>query len=212
MAGQIRPHETVINRHPDAHGNRPGMPRVSAFRAPLVLALIAITVDTAIAQSAGQFGLSIGYPSTIAFHWQVTDGFALRPEVSMVASSTETLPPPVAADSESKTMQTSLGLSGLLYVKRWEGLRTYLSPRVVYTRGSAETRLPTTVLERQMSGFAVAGSFGVQYSLADRFSVFGEAGVSHATTTLRSAPGLPASEASTRSVATRTVAGVTFVF
>lgn len=63
----------------------------------------------------------------------------------------------------------------LFYVQKGENLSTYVTPRFGYTRTKAETSGlsgPTVIW-----GYQGSTSFGVQYALSRRFSVFGEAGV-----------------------------------
>jgi hypothetical protein len=69
----------------------------------------------------------------------------------------------------------AVGLSGLSYVGEWDALRGYVTPRFAYTRSTTTSDLSQSV----MSDYFVAGSFGLQYALGRRFSIFAEVGVGY---------------------------------
>lgn len=155
------------------------------------------------AQESGRFGITMGYPASIGFIWHLSDRVAIRPEISFsqnTADSTSTIVftsngtrvTTVSSTAANDQWTVGVGASALLYVGRWESLRTYVSPRFVYTRNSAtstETTSATVTSIQPASEFIsqsyfVSGAFGAQYALGRRFGVFGEVGLgfSHNTT------------------------------
>jgi hypothetical protein len=176
------------------------------YRHRVRLALAAALVVTGVAlparaQEKGQIGMTMGYPESVGVVWHLTDSVAVRPEFSFRASS--------AGLENNSSHAFGVGISGILYVTRSEGLRTYVVPRFSYIRATTTfesisydtsllqnltSSLPLTTLpppsvfigrptriEYASDSYTVAGSFGAQYSMHRRFSVFGEAGVGYAT-------------------------------
>lgn len=155
------------------------------------------------AQDHGQVGLSMGYPASVGIVWQVADRFAVRPEISLVQSSTVNLTTLTVTfttpfNTQTQTTQTQLtidsttvgtGVSALFYVGKREGLSTYVSPRYAYTRGTGTTVATSTstgsgtaapsTTETATRSHVVTGSFGAQYALSRRFCVFGEIGLGY---------------------------------
>ncbi len=167
------------------------------------------------AQDPGDIGLSMGYPSSVAVIWHMTNRVAIRPEVSLNWSSTEfeTDLPIDGGELSTDSFSTGIGVGALFYLSTTDRLRTYISPRINYVRTSIDTNAPFTPdLERTLDGFQVAGSFGGQFAVSDRFSVFGEVGLAYSktTTTLEISP--VNTETRMRTFGTRTTAGVTLYF
>jgi hypothetical protein len=172
------------------------------------------------AQEKGQTGLTLGYPGSIGVVWHVTDRVAVRPELAFSFSSNEvttasTSLVPGLGDAtvvtDTDTSAVGVGLSGLYYLRRFESLSTYVSPRFVYTRTKVTTRVTPFVFgasDLDGSGITVSASWGAQYSPSRWFSVFGEVGVGFSdqnnTSTL--------SEANVHQVNSRTGVGVLFYF
>ena len=182
--------------------------------ASVVALLLLGSATNALAQEAGDVGLSMGYPSNVAFIWHVTDRVAIRPEISFAWSSLETeIDTPIeGGELKSDTFTTSFGVSGLFYLGTSDRLRTYVTPRFVYSRASVESEAPFTPdLDSTDDGFQFSGSFGAQYGISDRFGVFGEVGIAYSSMSLQL--GLPIDvERETRAFGTRTAVGVTFYF
>ena len=86
------------------------------------------------------------------------------------------------------TRQLGTGVSVLFYLKEYDRLQTYLTPRFTYYHLSAtnQANAPVTTPESSTTGngYGFVGSFGAEYALGDKFAVFGEVGFgySHATT------------------------------
>ena len=76
----------------------------------------------------------------------------------------------------------------LIYLKKYDDLRTYFTPRFTYAHGSStsEASGPVTnpTATSTLNAYGFAGSFGGEYSLGRKFAVFGEVGFgfSHQTT------------------------------
>jgi hypothetical protein len=184
------------------------------------------------AQDTPTLGITMGYPAAFGVIWNVADRLALRPEVTISKSSTESSgsdllgPAPVLT---SDATQVGVGLSALYYIGRWDAVRTYVSPRFTYSRSSASTNpgstvLPSSTTETTGNAYATTGSFGAQGSLGRHFGVFGEigAGFTSLSTTSNSTlqtitPGgtpiaIVRSESHTHTWSIRTGAGVIFYF
>jgi hypothetical protein len=203
----------------------------------LTLSLTLLTGAAARAQEKGRTGLTVAFPAAVGVIWHVTDRVALRPDVSFSWSSSS--PDPASASSFTSSgngASVGVGLSGLFYVRKWEGLSAYVSPRFSYARNS--TTLTTTIstvtlvgpgggldstlssveTEGTSSTYSLSGAFGAQYSLSRKFGVFGEAGFgySHSRTSTTSSPSLPSLSSSSgvtvNAIGTRAGVGVIFYF
>jgi hypothetical protein len=159
---------------------------VSALCAAMVLA-----GSSASAQEHGQVGLSMGFPATVGLIWHATDRIGVRAETSFVFSSSE-IDSALPLERETDSSGFGIGVAGLFYLSRQDSVSTYLSPRFMYTRTTAEIEgpdLPIVVpqqfplrrrdVELEGSEYSFAGSFGAQYSPNRRLSVFGEVGLDY---------------------------------
>jgi hypothetical protein len=185
------------------------------------------------AQDTPRVGISMGYPASIGVIWQVSDGLALRPEISVQKSSTEftesisfglstdgTLDTTTAASkSTSDFWQVSVGLSALVYLSKHDALRTYVSPRWAYMRDSSNTASGLSNLRNfasTASGHLVAGSFGAQYALGRKFNAFGEVGLAFTRTVItpndRQSSSLIGGQDASSTFGTRSAAGVILYF
>jgi opacity protein-like surface antigen len=146
----------------------------------------------------------MGYPSAVGLIIHVTDSLAIRPEFAFTQSSLETEVSSSAVRLElndSDIWSYGVGISALVYLSKDDDLRTYLSPRFAYSRSATDTTSPTSgslpVVETEIRGstFSIAASFGAQYSLNRRFSVFGELGAAYSdsetTSTSSGGSGVP---------------------
>ena len=153
------------------------------------LFLMLFAASFASAQEKGQVGLGMGYPGSVLLLWHVTDNIAVRPEIAFSTSGTDT------GSVTGSGWSYGVGVSGLLYAGKWESLRTYVSPRFTYNRSSSTTTtnllspnvigLPPPSVSFSSSTKSTAtnkrggGSFGAQYAVHKRFSVFGEVGLDY---------------------------------
>jgi opacity protein-like surface antigen len=216
-------------------------PSVARFVGVLAVLLAA----PAIAQEHGQVGLSMGYPASVGIVWHVADRFAVRPELSLVQGSSLTLSTTTVTISspfgtQIETTETRLatdnatvgaGVSGLFYLWKRESLGAFVSPRYAYTRGSNTTTATNTTIrsgavaqvnDTTSRTHFFSGSFGAQYALGRRFSVFGEIGLGYTHGNVASPPSSSSqtpivsvstgSESKNHNVSTRSGAGVVFYF
>jgi hypothetical protein len=202
----------------------------------LAMLVVASLARPVLAQDDPRIGIAMGYPASVGLIWHVADGVALRPEISFTRSSAETtittsLPVitvggvPTINPATTVTVNTTdqwevgVGVSALFYVTRHDALRTYLSPRYAYTRRSstnqASTLLPSTAFGSDSSGHFVSGSFGAQYALGRRFSVFGEVGLGYSRSESKPpalSSGIITGAATSHTLSTRSGAGVVLYF
>jgi hypothetical protein len=161
-------------------------------RGLITAAMLLLAGGTAAAQDHGRVGVTAGYPSTIGIIWHASDKIAIRPEISVSGGSSGSTAG--SFDTDANRWSLGTGASVLFYLHTYERLRTYISPSLSYAHVSSTstssglsaalgiTTASVTTTGRSIEG---AGSFGAQYSLSDKFSVFGELGfgVSHAWST-----------------------------
>jgi hypothetical protein len=149
----------------------------------LLVAALVLLPGSASAQEKGKTGIFMG-SSGLGLIWHATERVAIRPEVSFSRATYET------PTSETDANSYSVGVSALFYMAKRDNAAAYFAPRYVYTHSSGEIRynsllsLPTlfpTTAEQSASASQVSGSFGAQYWLGSRFSVFGEAGLAYGT-------------------------------
>jgi hypothetical protein len=195
---------------------------VSAISAVMVLVGSGVS-----AQEGGQVGLSMGFPASIGLIMHPTARFGLRAETTFGFSSSETEWASLL-ERETETNEFGVGLAGLFYVNGEYDVRPYVSPRFMYTKQTSQIEgsdlpivlpqafpLPLPISARELSietsGYAIAGSFGAQYSPNTRFSVFGELGLEY--TWVKSDTSRPrALEAEASSFGPRAAVGVVWYF
>jgi hypothetical protein len=166
----------------------------------------------------------MGFPSAVGVVWHIADRIAVRPEISLAQASTDSTMSRSSDTNSNESWQVGVGLSGLFYLARWDALRAYVSPRFAYTHTTTTVSSPLSTTDIDSSSYLSTGSFGAQYSLGRRFSVFGEVGLTYTTGTTTAAasnslvppiPGFPTStltESRNHGVSTRSAAGVIFYF
>jgi outer membrane protein W len=144
-----------------------------------VILLLAVFPASSSAQDSATVGLVMATPASVSVIWHVSDAIALRPEIGFTTSSTSAKGPG-AAGAKTDASTVSPGFSVLFYLHRWDALRTYVSPRYVYSRAHAESTSQGGSSESTASSHTVAGSIGAEYALHRHFGVFGELGISYA--------------------------------
>jgi hypothetical protein len=133
----------------------------------------------------------MGYPSAIGILWNAADRVALRPEFTWTRGSTDspTVTDPIlgtiSSGTSSDNWQTGVGISALLYVARYDNLRTYLTPRIAYSRLSASSNVSASPVasSNTTTSWSTSGSFGLQYTVGRHFGVFGETGLNYQAST-----------------------------
>src|SRR5262252_8279767 len=174
------------------------------MRHTLLIALAACLLlpAGASAQDTPRFGIVMGFPAAVGILWNVSDRVALRPMIDWSRSSSEStttisgLPPGIPTITTTTTTNISgwnlgAGVSALFYLTKADALRTYVSPGFSYARGSSTidttvtgsrglpTPLPTGPVTTRSSNYTTFGAFGAQYTLGQRFGIFGELGLSY---------------------------------
>ena len=124
-------------------------------------------------------GLTLAYPASVGLLWPVSITCALRPEISGSLRSNDSTVTSgtgqVSSGGSSDNRALGGGLSVLFYVRKWEDLRVYVTPRFAYTRSTSTSDTSDYVA----SDYLVSGSVGFEYSLGRRFGIFAEIGVSY---------------------------------
>jgi hypothetical protein len=145
----------------------------------VVVSALVLVAGSAGAQEPPRKGLTLAYPLSVGLLWPVTSKIALRPELTgsrVWADSTRTSQAGQATDeASSSSWSVGAGVSALLYVRQWEGLRGYLTPRFAYTRSMTTT----DVTDNTVSQYSFSGSFGLECVLGRRFAVFAELGAAY---------------------------------
>jgi len=142
-----------------------------------ILATMMLFARPSSAQETGQVGLTMAFPAAVGVICHATDELAIRPDFTFSeASSTGTA-------LTSSTASVGVGVSALFYVRKWDNLRAYLSPRFGY-QWSSFTFQGSSPPSGSTNTYSGSGSFGAEYLLHRRFAVFAETGLvySHAGT------------------------------
>ena len=174
--------------------------------------LLLLAVADASAQDKGDTGITMGYPASVGFVFHLSDRFAIRPELNLNKTTAETAS--MFGDSSAENSTVAVGASALFYLRPTDKLRPYVTPRYVFSRARNSSDAPTGRNESTATVHTVGGSFGAQYPLHDRFSVYGEVGVSHSFDSRNTAvaPGLGDLRSENRVTGTRSGVGVIFYF
>jgi hypothetical protein len=174
----------------------------------LLLVTLVVCPSSGWGQEAGRTGVTFAYPAAIGVLWHVTDKVAVRPELSFAFTSTE------GTGLESDSEALALGASALFYVKRWDTVSAYVSPRFAWARNSttSQSNFPGPNSETEITGnsFLYSGSLGAQAWIGQRFSAFGEVGLGYTRGTAKSS--LTGFETTNTTVATRAGVGVALYF
>lgn len=139
------------------------------------LSLTIAAVHPAAAQDAGRLGVTLGVPAALGFIWHATDKVALRPEFNLSTSRTSSSGTGgVTVDG----LTWGVAISAPYYMTNRDNVRTYVSPRVGYTRSTSDVTLTGFTSKAANTQLVYSGSFGAQYAPIRRFNVFGESGYS----------------------------------
>ena len=180
----------------------------------LAVGLLALLLpSTATAQHERRVGLTMGIPGAVGVIWHASDRIAVRPEFQFTRLTSESTSPQLGLSSSSDGWSISPGVSVLFYLQRWDDLRTYASPRFSFTRSTnafTPAGLDAVTAESTNKSYTGSASFGAQYLLGDRFSLFAEIGLGVTRTT--GSTELSSTETSGRQWTTRTGVGAAFYF
>ena len=201
-------------------------------RASMVLLMVLGWTAIAAAQDPGSIGLTMGYPASVGVIWHVSDRIALRPEVSLTqisstSTSVITIAVPGGQNLSTTTQAVSdqwsvgVGASALFYLQRWDSLRTYVSPRFQYARGTSTNTtssssasflaITPSTTEFTQNAYFFSGSFGAEYTLGTHFGLFGELGLGYQHNSSESDQS-GAGNSVGHTIATRSGAGVILYF
>jgi hypothetical protein len=181
-----------------------------AFTAVLFLGVLVVP-NLALAQEKSDVGVTMGYPASIGLIWHASEKIAIRPEFAFTHSENDGHS--TFTTTEGSGNSVGVGASVLFYLRKWDHLQTYVSPRYTYSRTTSESHdlnPPNSSSESKTTSNQASGYFGAQYSPHQRFSVFGEAGYGWTRTTGELLSG--SSTSTTTSKGTRTGVGVIFYF
>src|SRR5882762_8021149 len=158
------------------------------IRAAVLMSAVMMYGTGAFAQDEPGIGLTMGAPSSVGVIWRVMEKVAVRPELAFTRVTNEYPSADVLGNATTTatadSWQVGAGVSGLFYVSRWNGVRTYLSPRLVYTKSSSSSSSSSvSSIKGESSMYTTSGSFGAQYAVARHFGVFGEVGLAYGSTT-----------------------------
>ena len=132
------------------------------------------------AQEHGKTGVTIGYPGDVGILWHASDTIAIRPTFTFSHTSNDT-----AGGSSSDGWGAGIGVAALFYLKKYDNVRTYVSPQFSYTHTTVTSTPPATVtsvtqIESTNHATNGGGAFGAQYTPTAHFSVYGELGIGFA--------------------------------
>lgn len=166
---------------------------------------LVLAAAPAFAQQPGTVAV-VASSSGLGVQFKAGERLALRPEFSFSVGSTETTASAITAKADSSTV--GLGLSAPIYLHRQDRFGAYVSPQ--FTRLRSKTSLGT-VDDPAQSQYSVAGSFGADYRVGDRFMVFGELGLAYRWQSIESTA-LSTTAVKTHATGTRSVVGVGIFF
>ena len=113
-------------------------------------------------------------------------------------------------DISSKSF--TLGVSALLYTHRWDELRLYFSPRVIYSSATTSFDGSVNISDSTLSSWGVAGVIGAQYALGSRFGLFAEGGLLYSSQRSENPSSIGGADRTTWTFGPRTVVGGVFYF
>jgi hypothetical protein len=192
------------------------------FATGTVMMLLAMAAP-ATAQEGGDVGLTMGYPAAVGVIWHITDAIAVRPDLSVTTSTTESTSTTsgfgggatLVSTTTSTSWTTSVGLSALFYVKTLDRVRLYVAPRAAYlhTTIDLDDDQPLAgAFDNSSTGFLAAGAFGAQFNADEHFAIFGELGGQYTSQSSTSAFSITRNRSEGRTAGLRSAVGVTLYF
>jgi hypothetical protein len=126
----------------------------------------------------------MGYPTSVGVLLDVTETVAIRPEFTFSGGSNDL----------SDRSEFAVGLAALFYRPATDSVRTYVSPRILYSRAqTTSTSNQPISFDTTSSVTSVVGSVGAEYEASSRFGIFGEVGFGY----VRSKAALPSGSVNT---------------
>ena len=151
------------------------------IRVARLSSLVTIAVmmcGTARAQEPGKIGITMGYPASVGVIWDATKAIAIRPVITFAGASSDSN----GLTSQSSNWSVGVNLSALLYVKKYDNVRTYVSPTYRYSRSSTSLTPSATIqgsastVDTSINSNGASGSFGAEYAPGSRVRIYGEVG------------------------------------
>jgi hypothetical protein len=184
------------------------MIRVARLSSLVTIAVMAC--GTAQAQEPGKIGITMAYPASVGVIWDASKAIAIRPMITFGGTSSNGS----ALTSQSSSWNIGVNLSALLYMKKYDNVRTYVSPSYRYSHSSSSLTPSTTIggvsnIDASVNSNGAGGTFGAEYAPGSRVRIYGEVGFgfTHMTSS-SSSPGA----LTVRGNSWGTIAGVGFVF
>ncbi|MEZ5318955.1 MAG: outer membrane beta-barrel protein [Vicinamibacterales bacterium] len=133
--------------------------------------LTVLAASSAFAQQLDKIGVTMGYPGAIGIQVPINDQVALRPEVSFGGGSSDS----------SSSGNFGLGVGALWYVRGDDVVRTYVIPRIGFSRSHVNAK-PNSGLtgDSHSTATTISGSVGAEYRAHPNFGLFAELGLSFA--------------------------------
>jgi hypothetical protein len=143
-------------------------------------------VDMALAQEPDHVGITMGFPTSVGVLCPLGAHFAIRPEFSWAHTSDVTTETgfvgglPGASLTSSDATHLAGGVSVLVYVRRWDALRAYVSPRFTYSKATETINPPVLPASPSLTSreYSVSGSFGASTHLLDTLESLARLGLS----------------------------------
>lgn len=185
--------------------------RLSSLVAIGVMTIGVMAPGSARAQEPGTVGITMGYPASVGVVWDASKTIAIRPTVTFAGASTGS----TAASGGSSNWNLGTTISALLYMKKYDHVRTFVSPSYRYSHSSTTIR-PSSSAQPAVSNAdtssnsnGASGTFGAEYAPVSRVRIYAEAGFAYThITTSSSISGALSPTANSWG----TTAGVGFVF
>ena len=179
-----------------------------------VLAILLCVSRPALAQEAGQTGLTIGFPGAIGMIFHVSEGVAVRPDFTFSRSSSDNgcqAAQQHGVELRRRRQRTFLHRDGAR--PRWYLLQS--SFRLLAFQQRQRRDSATVASTSHSNTYQYSGSFGLQYMPVRRFGVYGEAGVQYSRSDSVFTAGSPSTssgKSTGSSVGTRAGIGLVWYF
>jgi len=179
--------------------------RVAALLA--VLSPVPAFAQGAQTQDAPQLGIVAATPGNLAVIWNYSEQLAIRPSLGFAHNSTSTDPP----GAETSSTSWSPGISVLLYTRKWDAVRAYVTPAYQYSHTSSDlTTGGGATSESNTNSHQFSGSIGAQYDPQRHFGAFGEIGLAFTHSSAQVVGAVTTSKNNAWSI--RTAVGAIFFF
>jgi outer membrane protein W len=146
------------------------------------LAVVTLLVTaTAYAQEPSKVGITMAYPASFGIVWDASKAFAIRPAITFGGGSSND----AASIAESSNWNVGATISALFYMKKYDNVRTYVSPSYRYSHTSTKTTPSSSTqpglpsVELTGNGNGASGTFGAEYAPTSRVRIYAEIGFAY---------------------------------